>query len=171
MICLAHFPGPAAAQGERAREMGIPLEGESSPLNAITDVSGVAVGHTTLVSGSGIRQVGVGPVRTGVTAVFPRGTADLSPVFAGWFSLNGNGEMTGNPLDRRLRSPALPDHHHQHQQRGDSSRRSDRMGSHPRAWGLQLLSAGRCRDLGWRPQRHLWLSCQEGSRLLRLGLG
>jgi D-aminopeptidase len=57
----------------------------------------VAVGHSTLVSGSGARLVGVGPVRTGVTAVFPRGAADLSPVFAGWFSLNGNGEMTSTP--------------------------------------------------------------------------
>jgi L-aminopeptidase/D-esterase-like protein len=97
MICLAHPPGPAAAQGERARELSIPLEGEAGPLDAITDVPGVAVGHITLVSGSGIRRVRVGPVRTGVTAVFPRGTADLSAVFAGSFSLNGNGEMTGTP--------------------------------------------------------------------------
>src|SRR6185312_2857235 len=90
---LAAVPGHA--QTERARGLGIPLEGEPGPLDAITDVPGVAVGHTTLVSGSGTRRVGVGPVRTGVTAVFPRGPADLSPVFAGWFSLNGNGEMTG----------------------------------------------------------------------------
>jgi D-aminopeptidase len=94
-IFLACFPSSADAQTERAREMGIPLDGEAGPLDAITDVPGVAVGHTTLVSGNGARVVGAGPVRTGVTAVFPRGTADLSPVFAGWFSLNGNGEMTG----------------------------------------------------------------------------
>jgi D-aminopeptidase len=75
--------------------MGIPLEGVSGPLDAITDVPGVAVGHATVVRGGGKLRVGVGPVRTGVTAVFPRGTADLSEVFAGWFSLNGNGEMTG----------------------------------------------------------------------------
>jgi D-aminopeptidase len=80
---------------ERAREMGIPLEGTAGALNAITDVPGVAIGHTTLIHGAGRLRVGVGPVRTGVTAVFPRGTGDLSPVFAGWFSLNGNGEMTG----------------------------------------------------------------------------
>jgi D-aminopeptidase len=55
------------------------------------------VGHETLVRGAGPLRVGVGPVRTGVTAVFPRGATDLSPVFAGWFSLNGNGEMTGTP--------------------------------------------------------------------------
>jgi D-aminopeptidase len=83
------------AQAERARDMGIPLEGVPGPLDAITDVPGVAVGHTTLIRGAGRLRVGVGPVRTGVTAVFPRGTGDLSPVFAGWFSLNGNGEMTG----------------------------------------------------------------------------
>lgn len=87
--------GLAQAPPERARDLGIPLEGVPGPLNAITDVPGVAVGHTTLLHGAGRLRVGVGPVRTGVTAVFPRGTGDLSPVFAGWFSLNGNGEMTG----------------------------------------------------------------------------
>jgi len=85
----------AQAAPERAREIGIPLEGTPGPLDAITDVPGVAVGHTTLISGSGRLTVGSGPVRTGVTAVFPRGTGDLAPVFAGWFNLNGNGEMTG----------------------------------------------------------------------------
>jgi L-aminopeptidase/D-esterase-like protein len=80
---------------ERAPDMKIPLDGNPGPLDAITDVAGVAVGHVTLIQGEGKLQVGKGPVRTGVTAVFPRGTADLSDVFAGWFSLNGNGEMTG----------------------------------------------------------------------------
>jgi D-aminopeptidase len=84
-----------AQSGARARDLGIPLEGTPGPLNAITDVPGVAVGHTTLIRGSGKLRVGVGPIRTGVTAIFPRGTTDLSDVFAGWFSLNGNGEMTG----------------------------------------------------------------------------
>jgi L-aminopeptidase/D-esterase-like protein len=87
----------AQAAAERARDMGIPLEGEPGPLNAITDVPGVTVGHSTLIRGSGKLRVGQGPVRTGVTAVFPRGRSDLSEVFAGWFSLNGNGEMTGTP--------------------------------------------------------------------------
>jgi len=79
----------------RARNLGIPFDGVPGPLNAITDVKGVTVGHVTLISGSGKLQVGVGPVRTGVTAILPRGQDTGEPVFAGWFSLNGNGEMTG----------------------------------------------------------------------------
>ena len=80
----------------RARDLGVPFDGTPGPLNAITDVSGVTVGHTTLISGEGKLQVGKGPVRTGVTAVLPRGKDSMSnPVFAGWWSLNGNGEMTG----------------------------------------------------------------------------
>src|SRR4051812_38821296 len=79
----------------RARDLGIPFEGTPGPLNAITDVEGVEVGHITLVSGTGALNVGVGPVRTGVTAILPRGKSDTEPVFAGWFSQNGNGEMTG----------------------------------------------------------------------------
>ena len=84
-----------AAQKPRARDLGVPFDGTPGPLNAITDVKGVEVGHTTLISGSGKLVVGKGPVRTGVTAVFPRGRDSLDPVFGGWFSLNGNGEMTG----------------------------------------------------------------------------
>ncbi len=79
----------------RARELGIPFEGLPGPLNAITDVGGVEVGHSTIISGAGELQVGVGPVRTGVTAILPRSKQSSEPVFAGWFSLNGNGEMTG----------------------------------------------------------------------------
>jgi D-aminopeptidase len=80
----------------RARDLGVPFDGTPGPLNAITDVAGVTVGHTTLISGEGKLQVGKGPVRTGVTAVLPRGKDSMSnPVFAGWFSQNGNGEMTG----------------------------------------------------------------------------
>ncbi|HET6797917.1 MAG TPA: P1 family peptidase [Gemmatimonadales bacterium] len=86
-----------AESQERARDLGIPLDGTPGPLDAITDVPGVAVGHTTLIRGAGRLRVGVGPVRTGVTVIFPRGIRDLRPVFAGWFSLNGNGEMTGTP--------------------------------------------------------------------------
>jgi D-aminopeptidase len=93
---LLFAPGSAPAQtGGRARDLGIPLEGTPGPLNAITDVAGVAVGHETIVRGSGKLEIGKGPVRTGITAVFPRGRDDLTPVFAGWFNLNGNGEMTG----------------------------------------------------------------------------
>lgn len=79
----------------RARDLGIPFDGSPGPLNAITDVKGVEVGHTTLISGEGKLQVGVGPVRTGVTAVLPRGKNSTDDVFAAWFTLNGNGEMTG----------------------------------------------------------------------------
>jgi D-aminopeptidase len=80
----------------RARDLGVPFDGTPGPLNAITDIAGVEVGHTTLISGEGKLVVGQGPVRTGVTAVLPRGKNNLNdPVFAGWFSLNGNGEMTG----------------------------------------------------------------------------
>lgn len=80
----------------RARSLGIPFEGTPGSLNAITDVTGVTVGYTTLVRGEGKLKVGEGPVRTGVTAILPRGEKSLDdPVYAGVFSLNGNGEMTG----------------------------------------------------------------------------
>src|SRR6185436_8546321 len=79
----------------RARDLGVPFEGNTGPLNAITDVSGLEVGMTTLIDGDGPLQVGKGPVRTGVTAILPRGKASNDPVMAGWFSMNGNGEMTG----------------------------------------------------------------------------
>jgi D-aminopeptidase len=80
----------------RARDIGIPLEGAPGKFNAITDVAGVEVGYTTLVSGEGKLEVGKGPVRTGVTAILPRGHDSLNdPVYAGFFGLNGNGEMTG----------------------------------------------------------------------------
>jgi D-aminopeptidase len=80
---------------ERARDLKIPLDGNPGRLNAITDVPGVKVGHITLIRGEGPLVVGQGPVRTGVTVVFPRSDSILQPVFAGWFTLNGNGEMTG----------------------------------------------------------------------------
>ena len=80
----------------RARDLGIPFEGTPGEFNAITDVAGVEVGYTTLITGEGKLEVGKGPVRTGVTAILPRGRASLNdPVYAGFFSLNGNGEMTG----------------------------------------------------------------------------
>jgi D-aminopeptidase len=79
----------------RARALGVPFDGSPGPLDAITDVGGVEVGSTTLISGNGALKVGEGPVRTGVTTIFPRGKEDGDSVYAGWFSLNGNGEMTG----------------------------------------------------------------------------
>jgi D-aminopeptidase len=79
----------------RARDLGVPFDGDPGPNNAITDVRGVEVGHTTLISGTGKLKVGEGPVRTGVTAVLPRGKGSNDAVFGAWFTLNGNGEMTG----------------------------------------------------------------------------
>jgi L-aminopeptidase/D-esterase-like protein len=79
----------------RARDLGVPFDGETGPLNAITDVAGVEVGHNTIIAGEGRLVVGRGPARTGVTAILPRGRSSVDPVFAGWFSLNGDGEMTG----------------------------------------------------------------------------
>jgi L-aminopeptidase/D-esterase-like protein len=93
MMLLA---GVATAQTKpRARDLGVPFDGVPGALNAITDVAGVEVGHKTLISGGGKLQPGRGPVRTGVTAVFPRGKDSDDMVFAAWFSQNGDGELTG----------------------------------------------------------------------------
>jgi D-aminopeptidase len=87
---------PSSAQtGPRGRDLGVPFDGTPGSLNAITDVKGVEVGYRTLIAGEGKSQVGIGPVRTGVTAIFPRGKKSIDPVYAGWFAENGNGEMTG----------------------------------------------------------------------------
>jgi D-aminopeptidase len=96
-VLLFSFACVAQAAGKpRARDLGVPFRGTPGALNAITDVAGVEVGHVTLISGSGALQRGTGPVRTGVTAILPRGKAKPDdPVFAGWFTQNGNGEMTG----------------------------------------------------------------------------
>jgi L-aminopeptidase/D-esterase-like protein len=103
-VCLAMIVMPAtavlsqpSAAKPRARELGVSalLGGTAGPLDAITDVAGVEVGHTTLISGSGPLVVGKGPVRTGVTVVHPRGRSVADPVYGAWFTLNGNGEMTG----------------------------------------------------------------------------
>jgi D-aminopeptidase len=98
LIVLAVATGPATVEAQtrpRASDLDIPIGGRSGALGAITDVGGVEVGHVTLVSGSGPLVVGRGPVRTGVTVVHPRGKDDPDPVFAAWYTLNGNGEMTG----------------------------------------------------------------------------
>lgn len=94
LLCLVLPSWALESETVRARDLGVPFEGTPGPLNAITDVKGVEVGHVTLISGKGKLRVGKGPVRTGVTAVLPRGKT-YDPVYAGWFSLNGNGEMTG----------------------------------------------------------------------------
>src|SRR6476469_10648232 len=92
-VLLAREPqtSPPPTQQVRARALGIPFDGTPGDLNAITDVAGVKVGYTTLISGEGKMEVGKGPVRTGVTAIIPRGHDSLNdPVYAGYFSLNGN---------------------------------------------------------------------------------
>ncbi len=100
LLLLAAAGTPAAPGAEpkpRARELGLAeaIGGTPGALDAITDVAGVEVGHVTLIEGDGPLVVGKGPVRTGVTVVHPRGRASADPVFGAWFSLNGNGEMTG----------------------------------------------------------------------------
>lgn len=81
---------------KRARELGLPFPGVPGQYNAITDVPGVEVGYTTIIEGEGPLQIGIGPIRTGVTAILPRGKRkELNPIWAGQYSLNGNGEMTG----------------------------------------------------------------------------
>jgi D-aminopeptidase len=98
ILAAAPIAGAQGAKFERevrARDLGVPFEGTPGPLDSITDVKGVEVGYRTLISGNGKLIVGTGPVRTGVTAVFPRGKDSVDPVFAGWFTENGNGEMTG----------------------------------------------------------------------------
>jgi D-aminopeptidase len=94
-LILALTLAAAAQSKPRARDLGVPFDGTTGPYNAITDVKGVEVGHTTLISGEGKLVVGKGPVRTGVTAIHPRGKTSNDAVFAAWFTLNGNGEMTG----------------------------------------------------------------------------
>lgn len=91
LICSQSY-----SQKPRGRDLGIPFIGTTGTYNAITDVQGVEVGYSTLISGEGENILGKGPIRTGVTAIFPRGKAKkFSPVYANWYSLNGNGEMTG----------------------------------------------------------------------------
>jgi D-aminopeptidase len=94
-LLVLTLPLVAHAQKPRARDLGVPFDGKPGPNNAITDVQGVEVGHTTLISGEGKLIIGKGPVRTGVTAILPRGKSNNDAVFAAWFTLNGNGEMTG----------------------------------------------------------------------------
>lgn len=95
VLAMSVSSGAQAPTKPRARDLGVPFDGTPGPLDAITDVAGVEVGMTTIVAGEGPLQVGVGPIRTGITAILPRGKDSKDPVFAGWFSLNGNGEMTG----------------------------------------------------------------------------
>lgn len=96
ILTVLLISAPAFSQKPRARDLGVPFVGTTGDFNAITDVKGVEVGYSTIISGKGENIAGKGPIRTGVTAIFPRGKAEkFSPVYANWYSLNGNGEMTG----------------------------------------------------------------------------
>ena len=96
LLVASGIPTTGEAQSRpRGRELGIPFPGQTGPLNAITDVAGIAVGHVTLIEGDGKLIPGKGPIRTGVTAILPRPKGNWDPVFAATFNLNGNGDMTG----------------------------------------------------------------------------
>ena len=96
LLLIAITALSAAAQTRpRGRDLGIPFPGQTGPMNAITDVPGVAVGHITLIEGEGKLVPGKGPIRTGVTAILPRPRGNWDPVFAATFNQNGNGDMTG----------------------------------------------------------------------------
>src|SRR5271154_1347820 len=86
--------GQVTVPVKRARDYGVPFDGNPGAFNAITDVPGVTVGETTIIRGDGPLVKGQGPVRTGVTAILPRGS-QFDPVYANWYTLNGNGDMTG----------------------------------------------------------------------------
>jgi len=103
-------------QKPRARDIGIPFDGTTGKFNAITDVKGVEVGYSTIISGQGNNIRGKGPVRTGVTAILPRGRNN-NPVFSNWYSLNGNGEMTGTTWITESGFFGRPHHDYQYQQR------------------------------------------------------
>ncbi|MEM6415979.1 MAG: P1 family peptidase [Pseudomonadota bacterium] len=94
-LSLAIAAPLTAVAKDRARDLGVPFLGKTGPLNAITDVAGVEVGHATIIKGKGKLRRGHGPVRTGVTAIHPRGKTSTEPVFGAWFTLNASGEMTG----------------------------------------------------------------------------
>ena len=93
----------------RGRGLNLPFEGMSGPFNAITDVPGVSVGYSTIIDGDGPLVIGQGPVRTGVTAILPRPVEEIEkPLFAGFFSLNGNGELTGTHYIEETGKMGLP---------------------------------------------------------------
>ncbi len=137
-----------AATKSRARDLGVPFDGTPGPFNAITDVAGVLVGETTLISGEGKLVVGKGPIRTGVTAVLPRGKDSMNnPVFAGWFSQNGNGEMTGTTWVEESGFLRGSGDDYQYAQRGCGARRGDSSGASATARRTRRNIGGRCRWL------------------------
>lgn len=95
LLLISVLLANAQTKKPRARDLKIPFDGTPGKFNAITDVPGIEVGHKTIIHGNGKLEVGKGPARTGVTAIFPLGKNSMERVFASWFTLNGNGEMTG----------------------------------------------------------------------------
>ena len=95
LLLAVLVPAAATAQSPRGRALGIPFEGKTGPSNAITDVPGIAVGHSTIIKGEGKLVPGEGPIRTGVTAILPRPRGNWDFVMAATFNQNGNGDMTG----------------------------------------------------------------------------
>lgn len=145
--CILAGVAHSADRKPRARDLGIPFEGQPGPLNALTDVAGIEVGHVTLISGDGKLEVGQGPVRTGVTTILPRGKAyGAPPVFAGVYSLNGNGEMTGTAWIEEsgfLEGPVILTNTHSVGVARDaviawSNRRTPR-GQFPSSWSLPVV--------------------------------
>ena len=132
----------------RARGLGISLAGRPGPLNAITDVPGVEVGTVTLIEGDA--------VRTGVTAILPRGRAGVGrPCAAGWHSLNGNGEMTGTTWIKESGAFNLPIAAIEHARRRRLPHRGDELGQPgPSAARAAMAAAGVRGDVGRLPQRH-----------------
>ena len=161
----------AAPAGPRARDLGVPFDGTPGPLNAITDVAGVLVGHTTLISGSGKLKVGEGPVRTGVTAVLPRGRDSMSdPVFAAWFAQNGNGEMTGTTWVEEsgfLEGPVMITNTHSVGVVRDATIKWRVAARRRRCHRLLVVAAGGRRNLGRLVERHQRISRQAGARVSR----
>ncbi|MDA0986751.1 MAG: P1 family peptidase [Bacteroidetes bacterium] len=95
ILIILIFGETSSQNKKRARDIGIPFDGTPGKYNSITDVEGVEVGYSTIISGEGKLIVGKGPIRTGVTAIFPKGKNFRNRVFGAWYTLNGNGEMTG----------------------------------------------------------------------------
>jgi D-aminopeptidase len=151
----------------RARTLGVPFDGSPGPLDAITDVKGAEVGDTTLISGNGALKVGEGPVRAGVTAIFPRTKDDADPVYAGWFSLNGNGEMKGTTWIEEsgfLKGPiALTNTHSVGVVRDSSIAWSLKHGRLQQSWSFPVVAE----TWGRLVERHRWFSRETRRRLFR----
>ena len=155
-----------AAVRRRARELGIPFEGAPGPLNAITDVAGVAVGFTTLISGEGRLEVGKGPVRTGVSAILPRTTG--RPGVRRLVRAERQRRDDRHDLGRGVRVRRRPDHDHQHPQRRHRARCRGRVAEPaPPARGGErgLAAAGGRGDLGRLPERRQRPSRHQGARV------